>query len=236
MYYLADHVFFCRTLGYYIFLDVVRNVYFTLQANDGDRLGRYVHGWHSPEHSIEAGDPPLDVREAIFRLVEHDVLRLSSDRTKPARATEHVSPISDISHIYEDHAAIPPTKSHLTRFFARSALIHVLLEHRPFRNLVARIVHRKATAAPLGSSFDIPSIQPLLVQFNTYRPYFPRKYLCLYDSLALVEFLAAHGLFPTLVFGVRDDPFYAHCWVQHGTTVLNDYFDRVGSYVPIMAI
>jgi hypothetical protein len=59
---------------------------------------------------------------------------------------------------------------------------------------------------------------------------------CLHDSLAVLEFLARHELFPTWVFGVRARPFAAHCWVQHADIVLNDTFEHVSSYVPIMVV
>jgi hypothetical protein len=68
------------------------------------------------------------------------------------------------------------------------------------------------------------------------RPLYPRDYLCLFDSLALIEFLAQHGLYPTWVFGVTSDPFMAHCWVQEGDTLLNDTVAHVGQFVPLMTV
>jgi hypothetical protein len=65
---------------------------------------------------------------------------------------------------------------------------------------------------------------------------YPRDYLCLFDSLALIEFLAHHGLFPTWVFGVTSDPFLAHCWVQEGDTLMNDTVEHVGPFVPLMTV
>jgi hypothetical protein len=56
------------------------------------------------------------------------------------------------------------------------------------------------------------------------------------NSLALVEFLAQHNVFPDLVLGVSPAPFSAHCWVQWGGVVLNDAFDRAASHTPILVI
>jgi hypothetical protein len=59
---------------------------------------------------------------------------------------------------------------------------------------------------------------------------------CLHDSLAVLEFLARHQLFPSWVFGVRARPFAAHCWVQHDGFVCNDTVEHVSGYVPIMVV
>ena len=63
-----------------------------------------------------------------------------------------------------------------------------------------------------------------------------RSYLCLFDSLALIHFLARFRVFPDWVFGVTADPFEAHCWVQTGGVVLNDTVERVSAFTPIMSI
>jgi hypothetical protein len=38
------------------------------------------------------------------------------------------------------------------------------------------------------------------------------------------------------VFGVREAPFTAHCWVQDGAVVLNDHLENVDLYTPIMTV
>jgi hypothetical protein len=60
--------------------------------------------------------------------------------------------------------------------------------------------------------------------------------VCLFDSLALIHFLAQYGLYPDWVFGVSADPFEAHCWVQAGQVVLNDTVERVSAFTPILTI
>jgi len=76
----------------------------------------------------------------------------------------------------------------------------------------------------------------LVSTFHGLRPFFPRDYLCLFDSLALFIFLANHGVSPRWVFGVQSDPFAAHCWLQEGPLLLNDTLDRVTPYTPIMSV
>jgi len=74
------------------------------------------------------------------------------------------------------------------------------------------------------------------MRFNEFRAAFPRNYLCLYDSLALMLYLAYFSVFPNWVFGVRSNPFMAHCWVQYGRTVLNGTDEEARSYTPIMIV
>jgi len=59
---------------------------------------------------------------------------------------------------------------------------------------------------------------------------------CLFDSLALISFLAADGLFPHWVIGVKTAPFGAHSWVQAGATVLNDQHEYVRAFTPILVV
>jgi hypothetical protein len=83
---------------------------------------------------------------------------------------------------------------------------------------------------------DHEALGDLVATFHRLRPLYARKYLCLYDSLALVEFLAHYHYFPHWVFGVKTEPFGAHCWVQEGNSVLNDTVEFVQGYTPIMDI
>ena len=59
---------------------------------------------------------------------------------------------------------------------------------------------------------------------------------CLRRSLALIDYLAGKGCFPSFVMGVRRQPFGAHAWVQHDDMVLNDLVDHVTEYAPILAV
>lgn len=59
---------------------------------------------------------------------------------------------------------------------------------------------------------------------------------CLFDSLTLINFLAYFGIFPQWIFGVRSDPFAAHCWVQQDGMVFNDSIEHVIRYKPIMVV
>ena len=59
---------------------------------------------------------------------------------------------------------------------------------------------------------------------------------CLVRALAVHSTCRSHGLRSSLVFGIRMNPFAAHCWVQFGAAVLVGEFEQVRLYTPIMVI
>lgn len=58
---------------------------------------------------------------------------------------------------------------------------------------------------------------------------------CLMKSIALYRLLIREGITAELVIGVRLAPFSAHCWVQKDGMVLNDRFERVRLFTPIVS-
>jgi len=75
--------------------------------------------------------------------------------------------------------------------------------------------------------------QHLIGVFEAFRPWFPRRRVCLFDALALFRFMVMRGLSPDLVFGVRTAPFAAHCWVEWEGRLAGDSSDHCASFKPI---
>lgn len=73
----------------------------------------------------------------------------------------------------------------------------------------------------------------LIGVFESFRPWFPRRRVCLFDALALFRFMVMRGLRPDLVFGVRTAPFAAHCWVEWQGWLAGDSSDHCASFTPI---
>lgn len=76
----------------------------------------------------------------------------------------------------------------------------------------------------------------LIDSYHAARPWFPAKPICRLDAPAICLFLWAHGHNPFLVFGVRADPFRAHCWVQIGGQAIMEPYDRLQQFTPIMTV
>lgn len=79
-------------------------------------------------------------------------------------------------------------------------------------------------------------IDQTVAAFGTVRPWLPRQGLCLQRAFVLLNCLARRGVAVDWVFGVRTWPFAAHCWLQHGDTVLADDLDRIRGYTPILIV
>lgn len=69
-------------------------------------------------------------------------------------------------------------------------------------------------------------VAALAAQFAGLRTYAPWTGRCFIQSMMLMKFLAAHGVYASWVFGVRTHPFEAHCWVEWNEMVLNDTLDH----------
>lgn len=59
---------------------------------------------------------------------------------------------------------------------------------------------------------------------------------CLPRSIAVASRCIALGVSPTLVVGVKLQPFAAHCWVQAGQRILNERIDGIREFTPILVI
>lgn len=104
------------------------------------------------------------------------------------------------------------------------------LRTRPIGDILERLAGK--------SGRSITALDPITpaIAFRNARRLVPLRLNCLSDSLALMHWLAAKGEGATLVFGVKLDPFVAHCWVQSGDMLLNDRPERVERFARIRTI
>ena len=132
------------------------------------------------------------------------------------------------------HAASP--RHHRIQSIYALIRADIALRRISLWRIAERIRREKSKPAPDLRDPPPWDVESITKSFLRVRPWYPRNYVCLYDSLALMLLLESYRIRADWIFGVREDPFVAHCWVQHGETVLNDHFDRIRNYVPIMAI
>lgn len=100
----------------------------------------------------------------------------------------------------------------------------------------AQLLHA-ARSGPSPHLQDGPAdLYELLEGFQRWAPYAPVTYKCLLRSFLLLRVLHRHGQDAAWVFGVTTWPFEAHCWLQVEDVVLDDEFDRVARYTPIMVL
>lgn len=75
-----------------------------------------------------------------------------------------------------------------------------------------------------------------IAAYDRARRYVPLPRNCLLDSLAQFRWLARAGIGCRMVFGVTGHPFAAHCWLQSRDAILNDTYEHVSRFTPIMVL
>lgn len=232
-YYLPEHVFACLTLRHWVFLDVKRDQYFVLDEDGARHFEAIFQGRLERE--------PLSVteQEAIIRtadeLVSQEILSRSAANTRALNRNNPIlSPTTSLKSDGHDSTKFGLLKL-LPAFSIACITAHRQLKYRPLAETVERVRRRRKAIHPKETE-AVPDVAQLVKSFRTLRLLFPRSYLCLFDSLALLEFLSIFRIMPNWVFGVVAEPFQAHCWLQSNDVVLNDTIERVSVYTPIMVV
>lgn len=112
-----------------------------------------------------------------------------------------------------------------------------MLAFSSLERTIERVRLRNSVSNGLPAVADATVIAPHLAAFVKLRPYvFAAHDACLFECLALSEFLAFKGILANWVFAIQFEPFAAHCWLQLGSMVLNDSVESVTQFNPIMIV
>jgi Transglutaminase-like superfamily len=230
---LARHIYVCRDEDYIVVLDLKQDRYFALEAAKTAPLGSVLSGWPTSAPTEAAALPQATAGEVAAPLVRRGWLlegpgKDATPVSAPRPETELVRPTDVIGTKLGVRAVVA--------FVVASVLAKFVLRFWRFERVIHRVAARKARRAS-NQPLDREHARQLVDAFDRMRVFlFSSREECLHDSLAVVEFLAQYGIFPTWVFGVRARPFVAHCWVQDTDLVFNDTVENVTTYVPIMVV
>lgn len=148
------------------------------------------------------------------------------------------------------HAARPCRELHLRQWAPRPAR-HLPRLSRHFMWTIARAewdlrtrrlddivagVRRRRALIEIREASGRDALRRRTTEFQTLRPWYWRPYRCLFDSLALLNYLQRFDLDVSWVFGVRSEPFEAHCWLQIEAILVNDALDKIAAYTPILVV
>lgn len=236
-YRLADDVFLCLANQRYVFLDLRRDQYLSLNRRNTDRVIALFSGSDTvvseapEERSIKGCDK---TERVVQTLIDKGILVATSESGKVVEVTTVDTPESALLVEGKDYKPVIRLR-HWIMFLQASVKASWKLRFYSMKRTVESIDRRKQRR---NKSYPVEheTLQQLLAIFHRLRPFYARKYLCLFDSLALIEFLAYYRLYPQWVFGVVAEPFGAHCWVQNDRYVLNDRLEYVRGYTPIMVV
>lgn len=232
---LSNDVFFCVAEGQGVFLDLKRDDYSAIPLGLGSSC--------NDESGLEAviGEAFEAYRQDLLdaQLVEEglggggDLLAFKS-LARPSSNIFHPDNQRAFGTTRKLGAGVRIGARDVLDFCIASSRASRLLKRRHIHDVVRNVRLRKEAAE--GGGNDIDALRRHTAVYRKLRPWYPRGYLCLYDGLALVEFLARRRLFPAWVFGVQAQPFGAHCWVQEGNMLLNESTEYAGQFTPIMAV
>lgn len=229
---LADGVHFCLTQRYGVFLDLNEDAYHAIPMAPPDDDAD-IPAWLADEFmrrqselaaagllaSTGKGPGGLDA----YRRIDppRRASRPGSDRRAfgvPPPDTEREAPASPIDMF--DVAVACRRADQLLRRTHISRIVAAVRDRKK----------RQTMSAPEERLRDWTAT------FGQLRPWYPRDYRCLFDSLALIEFLARRGGYPDWLFGVQAQPFAAHCWVQVKGELLNESLEYASQFTPIMSV
>lgn len=100
---------------------------------------------------------------------------------------------------------------------------------------LAQLIAAAGRPRPAAPDFG-PDLQTAVARLHAWAPYAPVPTKCLLRSFMLLRMLRRRELDALWVFGVRTWPFHAHCWLQAGEVVLDDWAERTWAYAPILAV
>ena len=233
---LAPHVRACEVDGQVVLLDLIRNRYHGVSGAMSTAIACRVDRWPKVSSSTPPAPEQAAPNELISQLVAQGLLFEGVGNTAKENAIDAPTASLDFGDITAPESIGVRRFAH---FITGAAQATWWLRHRSLQAITLAVTQRReARAAPgLTGIADLVAMKRATVAYERLRPFlFTARDQCLFDSLALLSFLAAEQLFPRWVIGVKTGPFGAHSWIQAGTTVLNDQHEYVRRFRPILVI
>jgi hypothetical protein len=230
-YFLAKHAFVCAVGTDVIVLDLKRDKYFAFERDFWEPIVRCIGGW--PEEAVPCDDTAPD-STALAQLMANGLL---TDNGQEGKDATPAAVAMASSSLIEDFQIQPPAvrAGHVCVFVGAIVAALLRLRFQPIERVIAGVLDRRSTRSVQAS--DIATLRDLTEIFRRLRPLlFSSRDHCLFESLALLNFLSHYGIQPTWVFGVTAAPFSAHCWLQAGQVACNDPLDQIRRYTPIMVV
>ncbi len=243
-FYLTEQTFICLTDHTFVFLDLHNDKYSCLESKHTEPFSALM-GLRLPAREnaepfdvVSPGPNPL-TNDAFFEVVQDLVSRglVTQDPERGKRA-ELIPQGSDLKELlgYEIGEAPKMRARHVLNFFKALIIVKSMLRFASMERIVGRVKNRREKMANVALQ-DMEKINEMAEVYKILKPLFVTvKDNCLFNSFFLIEFLACYRIYPSWHFGVRLHEFYAHCWVQDGNMIYDDFIDNTCNNQPIMAV
>lgn len=217
-YRLCTGVTCCRTGGFTFFLDVARDRYFAVGGVADAAFGRMIEGDPPEEHDAQP----------VKHLIRDRLIVATDDASRPEPCRHAIASASALDAA--DSAKRPPD---VTFAILRITAARLSLKWAGLDPTLARLERRKLRQRPRAERTTLPAIAAAFERCNAI---FSPLDQCLPRSIAVAHRLIDLGHVPTFLMGVRAEPFGAHAWVECDGTIVNDRFDTIEPYTPILAL
>lgn len=214
---LRDGVSWCLCAGRAVFLDLERDRFFCLPPDRDAAFRSWALGTEAPDVAL------------LEPLCQTGLLILDASATPAAApaaligATRDLASESGGTARLRDIAAAILAQHRASRLLRRLSLRAILT--RP------EITPRNQHAGDAGKR-----AQRLAAAFAAAAVFVRTADRCLPRAIAMRDQCHRAGLRPLLVFGVRRDPFAAHCWIQLDDAVLVGDLEQVRLFTPILVV
>ncbi|XKH11989.1 lasso peptide biosynthesis B2 protein (plasmid) [Novosphingobium sp. BL-52-GroH] len=214
-----SQISWCTVGSHIVVIDIRRDTYLQLPPN-------LVEAFHTLRCAGRPAGGPAECLEALARIGLCD-----KDYTRPAEQPTIRVPAYDMPPPAVGYRRPPPQT--MMAALARIITARLAVRALPLRVLAQRVRRLDTWPSRPMAEADVAARTAMFVQA---RQLLPARGACLPDSIALVHFLRAHEIACNMVFGVRLDPFEAHCWVQSTDAILGDTHERVSCFTPILQL
>lgn len=234
VYFRNPSAHWCFVQGFCIILHVDENRYISVPAEIMERLLPHINSPTDIEINGGARQMPSELLPIATELATAQILTYQHHPHTLTPNLELPRPATLISQFCSTRRA-SDLAPFLLRFLIACTFADFQLRKLSLRTILSGIASRRALTSNRNAT-ALPTAT-LASIFTDLRPLYPRRYRCMFDSLALLHFLAYSRIFPRWVFGVSADPFFAHCWVQEHDVVLCDTRDfSARTLVPLMTV
>lgn len=234
-YRLTEDSYACLAGDYLVFSDLRSDMYRCLSRENTEILLRSIPGFQMTNAPPAADADCTDEAhlQRVTGVLSSAGLICNAASGRPFAPVRLPAPTASV--VSNSCPAAPsPNPGHFPSFLHACLKASAMLRMQSIRRTVRSVeAQRRRLGRANRRGPDL--MHKLARSFHRMRPYYARAYLCRFDSLALIEFLFGHGCLPQWVFGVKCEPFAAHCWVQDDNYVLNDSVEYVQRFTPIMA-
>jgi hypothetical protein len=202
-----------------VFLDLKEDRYLALDASTEAAFARA---------QAASGNMPPDGQD-VERLLRTGLFQ-KADRAGALTATSiSVPDCGLLSEMTRRSVGLVPS----VRVWTNVARARRRLRTVPLIKLVANIRDVRQSGASAGTPGEA---EKAAETYLVARALVPVNRSCLLDCLGLVDWLGDRARHATLVFGVRMDPFGAHCWLQTDRAILTDAPDTVRNFAPVLVV